>query len=270
MRFQIAILPGALTLALATAGCNGSSSSTNSSTSTSVTASPSGIWSGSDSQSGLALTAFINSAGQVDVIRADGVQYVGTAQVSGSELAIALDGYAQFGAEFPDGSTAGVGTLSATFSASSTISGTFSFTTSANTVTSSTWSLAFDSIYDNPSSLSAITGSYTEPLPAVTGGADPMQGANLTITGLGGISGQGGSSGCVLSGTVTIGDASYNLYEIAYKLSECTGAFATLNGVPFTGLAEINSNASPAQFVIGVTGQLSGTYYALVSALAAG
>jgi hypothetical protein len=202
MRCQIAVFAGVLTLALATAGCNGSSSSTSSSTSTGVAASPSGIWSGTDSQSGLALTAFINSAGQVDVIRADGVQYVGTVQVSGNDVAIALDGYTQFGAEFPDDSTAGVGTLSATFSASSTISGTFSFTTSANTVTSSTWSLTFDSIYDTASSLSAIAGPYTEPLPAVTGGADPMQGANLTITGLGNISGQGGSSGCVLRRSV--------------------------------------------------------------------
>jgi hypothetical protein len=216
------------------------------------------------------LTGFINSAGQADFIRADGVQYVGTVQVSGSTLDIALDGYAQFGAEFSDDSTAGVGTLSATFSAGATISGTLSFTTNAGTGTSTTWSLTFDPLYDTASSLSTISGGFNEPLPAVTGGSDPMQGSSVNISSLGAISGQGGASGCVLSGTVLAGDTSHDLYEVTYTLSDCTGSYAVLNAVPFAGLAEINRAVSPAQILIGATGKSSaGAYESLVSALTA-
>ena len=271
MRAQTYLLPGIVAFALSAAGCGGGSSSDSGTSSTGTAATPAGIWSGTDSQSGLALTGFINSAGQADFIRADGVQYVGAVQVSGSNLAIALDGYTQFAAEFSDGSTAGVGTVSATFSANNTIAGTLNFTTNANTTTSSTWSLTFDSLYDTASSLGTISGGYTEPQPAVTGGSDPMQGASITITGLGEITGQGGSSGCVLSGTVTAGNVSYDLYEVSYALSDCTGTYAVLNGVPFSGLAEINRGTSSAQVLFGVTGKSSaGTYYSLVSALTAG
>jgi hypothetical protein len=253
---------------LVISGCSGTDDSSTSSTGSTTAASPAGIWSGTDSQSGLALIAFINSAGQATFIRADGVQYVGTAQVSGNTLDIALDGYSQFGAEFSDGTSAGVGTLSATVSAATSIEGTLSFTTSAATATSSTWSLTFNNLYDTASSPGTISGAYTEPLAAVTGGSDPMQGANITITGLGGISGQGGSSNCVLTGTVTAGNESYDLYEVSYELSECTGTYAVLNAVPFSGLAEINRGVSPAQILIGVTGKSSaGDNYSLVSAL---
>jgi hypothetical protein len=41
-----------------------------------------------------------------------------------------------------------------------------------------------------------------------------------------------------------------------------------LNGVQFTDLADTNPNASPAEVVIGVTGENSiGTYYGVVLAL---
>jgi hypothetical protein len=44
-----------------------------------------------------------------------------------------------------------------------------------------------------------------------------------------------------------------------------------LNSIEFTGLATVNSNVSPIQIVIGVSGQSSGgTHYGLVSGLTAG
>ena len=85
-----------------------------SSTNTSSSASAAGIWSGTDSASGLGLTGFIDADGQADFYRSDGVQYVGTTQVSGTTLDIALDGYTQYGYQFSDGSTFGTGTLSGT------------------------------------------------------------------------------------------------------------------------------------------------------------
>ena len=137
--------------------CGTSTSSSGSSSSGSgSTASPAGIWTGSDSATGLSLTALINSSNQADVIRADGVQFIGTAQASGSDLAIAVDGYTEFGGGFTDGSTKGVGTFSGSFTAEGSISGTLNFTTSANAQSSSTWSLGFDSLYDTASALLSL------------------------------------------------------------------------------------------------------------------
>jgi hypothetical protein len=254
----------ALIVALGAAGCGGASDSA-SSTSTTTNASAAGIWSGTDSVSGLTLTGFINSAGLSDFIRSDGVQYVGTVQVSGTTLAVTLDGYAQFGSQFSDGSTYGIGTLNATVSTGSSISGTLSFTTNDNTTISSNWALTFNSLYDSASSLSAISGNYTD-----SSTNDPSNGATVSITSGGVITAQSSSNGCVLNGQVSANNTSYDVYEVSYTLESCTGTDAALNGVQFTGLATLNTGVSPAQVVIGVTGQSSGgTNYGLVSDLTA-
>ena len=122
-------LPVALVACLA--GCNCEHNQlvcTFENSSTSTTGSAAGIWTGTDSASGLELTGFISANGQADFIRSDGVQFVGTAQVSGTTLEIALDGYTQFGYEFPDGSSFGIGTFSGTYSNASSISGGLQFT----------------------------------------------------------------------------------------------------------------------------------------------
>lgn len=90
-------------LALCASGCSGSSSS-----SSTTNASAAGIWTGTDSASGLTLSGIVNAAGVADVIRSDGEQYVGTDQGSGAALAVTLDDYTQFGGEFSNGSTYGV------------------------------------------------------------------------------------------------------------------------------------------------------------------
>src|SRR5580692_7491898 len=85
-------------------GCNSGSDSSTSATTTTTNASATGVWSGTDSVSNLAVTAFINSAGLADFIRADGLQFVGTVQISGSTLDVAVDGYSNLGGTaFSDG-----------------------------------------------------------------------------------------------------------------------------------------------------------------------
>jgi hypothetical protein len=84
-------------------GCN--STTDDGSGSGTSNASATGVWSGSDSVSGLGVTALINAAGQATFIRGDGVQFTGTVQVSGSTLAVTVDGYTDFGNTFSDGST---------------------------------------------------------------------------------------------------------------------------------------------------------------------
>ncbi len=254
-------------LALALAGCGGSdlSSDGGSSSGSSSNQSAAGIWSGTDSSSGLSLTAIIDSAGAADFIRSDGLQYVGSVQVDGSTLAATLDGYTQFGTQFSDGSIAGVGTLNATVSSGDSISGTLDFTTSDNSASSSTWTLSFDAIYNNGSALSAISGNYTD-----GSTNDPSNGATFSISGTGAITAQNASDGCVLNGQVTVQNASYDAYQVAYTLASCSGSYAVLNGIAFTGLAVLNSGVSPPQIVMGVSGQDSaGTGYGIVSGLTA-
>jgi len=256
-------------LTLMAAGCGGSGLSSSSTTPTNASAV--GIWSGSDSASGLALQAFINSAGQADFIRADGVQYIGTVQVSGDTLTLSVDGYTNVGSTFSSGSsTYGIGTVNGTVTTATSISATLTFTPTGGSQESSTWSLTFSSLSNTASSLSAIAGTYTSGT-AFVGGTDPLSGASVTISSAGVISGQDSTSDCVVNGTVTVGDSSYDIYEVAYALSGCTGTYVDLNGLQFTGLAVLNNATPPNQFVIGVTAQAGSgaAYYGLVTALTA-
>src|ERR1700722_8690824 len=88
------------------AGCTGSDSDTGTSTTTNQSAV--GFWSGTDSVTGLAVTAIVNSSGEAALLRSDGAQFAGAAQVSGSSLAVAADGYSNFTSTFSDGTTTGV------------------------------------------------------------------------------------------------------------------------------------------------------------------
>jgi hypothetical protein len=257
-------------LALAAAGCG--SGGLDSSSTTPTDQSALGIWSGTDSQSGLALEAFVNSAGQADFIRADGVQYIGTVQVSGNTLTLTVDGYTNVGTAFCSGCAAyGIGTVNGTVTTGSSISATLTFTPTGGTQVSSTWSLTYQTLSTTASSLATIAGTYTSGT-AFVGGDDPLSGASVTISSTGVISGQDSSSGCVINGTVTDGDSTTDVYEVSYTLSGCTDAtYTDLNGLQFTGLAVFNVNDSPNQFVMGVTAQAAsdGPYYGLVTALTA-
>jgi hypothetical protein len=137
------------------------------------------------------------------------------------------------------------------------------FTTSGNSTVSSNWSLTFSNLYDNASSLSDISGNYSD-----ASSGDPFNGAIVSISGTGAMTAQSADSGCVLNGQVSTANVSNNAYEVSYSLESCAGADAVLNGIEFTGLALLNTGVSPAQVVIGVKGQSSaGINYGLVSGL---
>jgi hypothetical protein len=235
-------------IALATvliAGCNASSLDGSDTSSTATNASASGVWSGSDSVSGLTITALINSAGQADFIRSDGVQFVGNVQVSGTAIAGTLGVYANFGSAFGDGSTHGLGALSGTVTSGGSMSANVGFTTDGGSAVSGTWTLSFDTLSSSGSSLAAISGNYT----------DGTTGAVVSISGSGQMHSQDANTGCVLNGTVSTTAAGIDVYQVAYSYESCSGSPAVLNDVPFTGLAVLNASASPVQVIIGVSGQ---------------
>ena len=258
MRATLLRLTGTLAIAAAlAAGCNSTDTGSGSGSTTTTNASATGVWSGTDSTNDLTVTAIINAAGQATFIRSDGVQFVGTADVSANNLAVTVDGYTNFPAAFADGSIHGIGTVMGTVTTASTLTATLSFTTDGNTAIAGTWSLSYLAISGDASSTGAISGNYT----------DSTTGAVLSITSSGVMSSQDTSTGCMLNGSVSTADSSHNVYEVAYSYENCAGSYAVLNSVQFTGLATLNIAQSPSQLVIAVAGSSNTAKYGIVSTL---
>jgi len=251
---------GVVAAALLLSSCNstGLGSGTGSTT---TDESATGVWSGTDSMTGATVIALINSAGQATFVTSGGLQvnqgqFVGSAQVSGSTLAVTVDGYSNFPSTFSDGSTYGLGTLNGAVTTGSSITATLTFTTNGGTAISGSWSLSYSSQSNITSSPTAISGNYT----------DTSTNAVLSINSNGVMTSQGPNN-CVLNGSVATGDTSHNIYEVSYTYDNCTGSYAGLNGVQLTGLATLNTSASPAQLFIAVTGASSTNRYSIVSTL---
>ncbi len=243
--------------ALLAGGCNSTLNDATGSGS-STPASATGVWTGTDSVSGLTVIALINAAGQGTFIRGDGLQFTGPVQVSGSTLVAAVAGYTDFSATFSDGSTYGIGTLNGSVATADSITASLSFTSNGGTAISGTWSLTFQGLSNNTSSDTTISGNYT----------DVVTGAVLSITTQGVMNSQNPANSCVLNGSVTTHDTSHDLYEVSYSFGNCTSTYLALNDVQFTGLATLNTNVSPAQITMAVIGTSSGgNQYGIVSTL---
>lgn len=217
-------------------------------------ASATGIWGGTDSATGLSLIGYINSAGQAVFIRGDGVQFVGATQVSADTLVAAVVGYADFGTTFSDGSSYGLGTLNGTVTTGSSLALSLTFTTNGGTREDSSWTLAYNSLSNSGSSLGTISANYT----------DSANGSVVTISADGVMTGQNPQNGCVLNGTVTVTNSTYDVYQVAVTFENCTGSYAPLNGLQLTGLAAVNNGTSPAQVTIGLSGANAMGKFAIV------
>lgn len=116
--------------------------------------------------------------------------------------------------------------ISGTFEAKKSLKGTITYTPS-NQVT-------FDTLYDadlnnTTSNLATIAGSYIGQSAIVEG----IEGANLTISNTGAISGKG-QSGCSYSGNITAEeDAPYFNVELAFGYSPCYLAGQSVTGVVY-------------------------------------
>lgn len=247
---------GAAIVLISLGGC-GLGSST-SSTSSSTTVSATGIWVGTDSVTGDTVSGMIDTSGSATFIRSDGVTFFGSVEVSDTgAVSAAVNGYTNFyGSGFSDGSTAGVGTLSGTVTSDSALTLTLTFTTNGGTSLPGSWSLGYDSLSTLASSLTKIAGTYT----------DSNTGATVSISDSGAIYSQVSSDDCVINGTVTVLDATYDIYQVQYDYANCTGSSATLNGLSFSGLALLNNGTSPSQVLLGVSAQSSSTALGIATA----
>jgi hypothetical protein len=219
-----------------------------------------GLWTGTDSVGLETVTGIVDSNGKAVFIRSDGLEVSGTLGISGSTVAAGVDGYANYGSTFSDGTTYGVGTLNGTVTAGESLDLTLQFNTSGNTAYESTWNLSFLTLSTSGATLAKISGTYT----------DSVTGASVSISAGGAISAQSASTGwtdCVLTGTVSVPDPNYDVYDVTYSYASCTGDWATLNGVAFSGLALLNSNNSPNQIIMATAGDNGSGDYGIISTL---
>ena len=106
---------------------------------------------------------------------------------------------------------------------------------------SPTINFAFSSIYNQASAVALVAGHWM------------MQGGSIaTISSTGAISGTDASTGCTLSGHVSVSNTSVNLYNVSLTYSGCTGGPASLNGVALNGVGTLDTSQTPATFDVGV------------------
>lgn len=189
--------------------------------------SPGGIWHGTDSASGFAITGFVDETGFGEFMRADNAVFQGQISTSSSNsISLDADGYPQSSVGFPDGSQHGIWTVTGTIQERNSITASTKFTTDRGTVMEGTLHLAFDTLYNQPSSLATVAGGYI----VGTG--------FVNIESDGSISGHEPTIGDY-SGQVSLIDPAYNLYRVQLTL------IGTANG-----LATMDNTVSPARLVI--------------------
>jgi hypothetical protein len=195
----------------------------------------------------------VTESGEFHFIQSDEVQYFGTLRVTGNSVTGDFTGVAPLGTTFVDGSVTGSGTLTGTITARASFTGTTTFRTSrGTTLPSAAFALAFNALYNRPSSLSTIAGTYR----------DLVSGSPVLVSSTGAISQQDPLSGCTVSGQASIIDPSFNAYRVRYTFAGCRGADAILNGTTANGLATLDDTISPETAVIGVVNAQVG--YSLV------
>ena len=238
---------------LALAGCGGGSGSGGSITPPASAASPGGIWTGTDSGTGLEVTALVTESGQAQVIRSDGAQYFGNVTVSGNNsISATIDGVTLYGTTFPDGSVHGTGKVTGTLTERSSIQAKVSFTTDKGESTTSSVTLAFQSIYTAAPNIGNFAGNWI----------DSGSGDVISITSGGALFVQDPNSGCVINGQINIVQTNYNLWAASIDYANCTGPWSILNGLEFAGFVELNGNSILAGFQ-----DKSGKNYGLVFSL---
>jgi hypothetical protein len=217
---------------------------------TTATADPQGIWTGTDQVSGLGITGFINGDGVATFIRSDGTLYAGTVTISETTVSGSFDGYSPIGTTFADGTNFGLGSFGGTVVTGTSLDANWNFTTVDSMTTNNIWNLSFDPLWEQASSLAAIAGTYTD-----SEAHSPTNGATVTISASGAISGTSSATGCDLTGQVTVNLPANDVYQITLSYQSCTDT--VLNGIQFTGLGIVNSSVTPAQVLIGVSGEAS-------------
>jgi hypothetical protein len=147
---------------------------------------------------------------------------------------------------YPDGTTSASANVTGQVACRAMLTLTATGTTSnGNALPTETTTFDFSNLYLNASSLASIAGNYND------------GGPTMTVDGNGAIFEQD-PNGCVLSGQVSIINATYNAYAIRITFANCLGTDAVLNGQTFSGLVTLDTQVSPTAVIGGVTGTVNG------------
>ncbi len=120
--------------------------------------------------------------------------------------------------------------LSGDIEAGSEISGGFQANWTNSEERLGTFQWTYHSLYESPSSLDILQGTYT------------TTAESLTIDDQGAIFYQSSVTGCTGNGTAEIIDTDFNMYRVTIDVGSCTGTLIVRNGLTFTGVANIGVN----------------------------
>lgn len=165
--------------------------------------------------------------GELRFIDDQSVQYSGTMQVSGNSVSATIRAIAPLGSQFANGATVINGSLNGTIVARSALNANYTMSTGER----GTVSLVYDPDYERDSSLSRISGMWTDEFGTVT-----------EISGSGQVFAQDGA-GCVYNGNVSVVNSSFNAYRLNLTVSNCgqfNGSYSGLGVI--TDLTSTNDN----------------------------
>ena len=100
----------------------------------------------------------------------------------------------------------------------------------------STINWTFDALYDQASNLAMVAGTWTMP-----------GGSTAVISSSGAITGLDATTSCTITGQLSIGDPTVDIYNVSASYSGCRGSAKSLNGVALTGLATLDASVTPNQ-----------------------
>lgn len=172
-------------------------------------ADPGGIWYGFASNTTLGETYEVVGVsianGELRFIDSQGVQYHGSMQVSGNSFSASFRAIAPLGEYFVNGSTVLSGNMEGTISQRESLDGSYQMSSGER----GTVSLLYDDLYQRPSQLSRLTGTWID-----------VYNDTFGIDSMGRIFGQD-SLGCVYSGTAATIDTRFNAYRLDLTVSSC-------------------------------------------------
>ena len=189
---------------------------------TSTAATTPGVWKGSivstttgQTASGVALTG---PDGHSVWMATDGRVWGGQLPMSGARFDATFAGHMYDGAHFPDGTNHGPASMTVDHHAQGTMSGRYS-----GSGDTGTFNLSLSPMWDRPASIGTVAGVYTR---------TTSNGYTMTMTlDANGQLHASDSRGCLFNGTVSVPDATHNMYRISTTVTSCGSLDGTYQGM---------------------------------------
>jgi hypothetical protein len=151
----------------------------------------------------------------------DGRVWSGQVPMTGDRFGATFGGHMYEGDHFPDGSNHGITSMMIEHHSASTTSGRYTGSGDAGT-----FNMSLSPMWNRPASLGSVAGVYTR---------TTSNGYTMTMTvGANGQVTASDSRGCLINGTVTVPDATHNMYLMDTTVTSC----GSLNG-HYQGMATL-------------------------------